>query len=70
MTTYSPNPIRVASLAQDMARRTDGVDGMVFNKVALVCMGTMAVASVLSVLHPLLRDLNRKHDRQSSRGGR
>ena len=62
------DPMRIANMAQDMARKAQGADSVVFNKVALVCMGVMALASVAQVFHLLLRDLNRKEQRE--RGGR
>jgi len=33
----------------------------------MVCMGVMAAASVMQVLQPLLRDLNRKHAAEDQR---
>jgi len=56
------NPLHVANMAQNMARNAEGHDSVVFQKVALVCMGVMAAASVVSVLQPLLRSLSRKHE--------
>ncbi len=55
-----------------MARSAPASDAVVFNKVAMVCMGVMAAASVMQVLQPLLRDLNRKHaaDEPRKRVGR
>lgn len=44
-----------------MARIAPKDDAVVFNKVALVCMGVMAAVSVLQLVQPLLRDINRKH---------
>lgn len=60
MTT--PNPLHLANTAQQMARNAPAADAVVFNKVAMVCMGVMAAASVAQVFQPLLRDLNRKHE--------
>lgn len=65
MTT--PNPLQLANTAQQMARNAPAGDAVVFNKVAMCCMGVMAVASVLQVLQPLLRDLNRQHTKQMYR---
>ncbi|MFO0858357.1 MAG: hypothetical protein U0640_13495 [Phycisphaerales bacterium] len=59
MTT--PNPLHLANTAQQMARSAPGGDAAVFNKVAMVCMGVMAAASVMQVLQPLLRDLKGKN---------
>lgn len=64
MTT--PSPLHLANTAQHMARSASSGDAAVFNKVALVCMGVMAAASVVQMLHPLLRDLNRKHENERS----
>jgi hypothetical protein len=60
-------PLQVANMAQNMARSAQGQDSIVFQKVALVCMGVMALASVASVVQPLLRDLNRKHSPENAR---
>lgn len=60
----APNPLHLANTAQQMARMAPKDDAVVFNKVAMVCMGVMAVASVMQVFQPLLRDLNRKHTKQ------
>jgi hypothetical protein len=60
-TMSAPNPLHLANTAQQMARSAPASDAVVFNKVAMVCMGVMAAASVMQVLQPLLRDLNRKH---------
>jgi hypothetical protein len=56
----APNPLHLANTAQQMARNAPAADAVVFNKVAMVCMGVMAAASVMQVLQPLLRDLNCK----------
>lgn len=60
----APNPLHLASTAQQMARSAPAADAVVFNKVAMICMGVMAAASVLQVVQPLLRDLNRKHTKR------
>lgn len=57
----APNPLHLANTAQQMARYAPANDAVVFNKVAMVCMGVMAAASVVQILQPLIRDLNRKH---------
>lgn len=59
MTT--PNPLHLANSAQQMARSAPGAEAVVFNKVAMVCMGVMAAAAVVQVLQPLLRDLKGKN---------
>lgn len=59
MTT--PNPLHIANTAQNMARNASGMEAAVFNKVAMVCMGLMALGSVMQAVQPLLRDLNAKH---------
>jgi hypothetical protein len=66
--SLSPNPLHLATTAQEMARKAEGREGVMFQKVALVCMGVMALASVTQVLHSLLRDLNRKEHHERSRG--
>lgn len=64
----TPNPLHLANTAQQMARNAPGHDAAVFNKVALVCMGVMAAASVVQVLQPLIRDLNRRDTGPHGRG--
>lgn len=66
----APTPLHLANTAQQMARFAPENDAVVFNKVAMVCMGVMAAASVMQVLQPLLRDLNRKHQQESPSRGR
>ena len=66
----APNPLHLANTAQQMARSAPAAEAVVFNKVAMVCMGVMAVASVLQVLQPLLRDLNGKHEKHGRGRGR
>ncbi len=66
----APNPLHLANTAQQMARYAPANDAVVFNKVAMICMGVMAAASVMQVLQPLLRDLNRKHSQESQSHGR
>ncbi len=69
MTT--PNPLHLASTAQSMARSAPGGDAAVFNKVAMVCMGVMAAASVVQMLQPILSKLNHKYsDRTADERGR
>jgi hypothetical protein len=63
----APNPLHLANTAQQMARNAPAADAVVFNKVAMVCMGVMAAASVLQVLQPLLRDLSGKRSKQMYR---
>ncbi|GMU39035.1 MAG: hypothetical protein KJ057_17225 [Phycisphaerae bacterium] len=66
----TPNPLHLANTAQQMARNAPASDAVVFNKVAMVCMGVMAAASVMQVLQPLIRDLNRKHESEVRTRGR
>jgi hypothetical protein len=68
MTT--PNPLYLANSAQQMARSAPKDDAVVFNKVAMICMGVMAAAAVAQVMQPLLRQLNAKHDGQHRGRGR
>lgn len=63
MYTSGPHPLHLASTAQQMARAAG--DSVVFNRVALLCRGVMAVASAVQVLQPLLHNLNRRHDSDS-----
>jgi hypothetical protein len=66
----TPNPLHLANTAQQMARNAPKDDAVIFNKVAMICMGVMATASVLQVLQPLIRDLTRRRDQQSDKHGR
>lgn len=67
MTT--PNPLHLANTAQNMARSAPQNDAVVFNKVALICMGTMAAASVIQMLQPLFRNFGKgKRDRDDDKG--
>ncbi len=68
MTT--PNPLHLANTAQQMARTAPASDAVVFNRMAMVCMGVMAAASVAQVFQSLLRDLNRKEAAKRSTQGR
>lgn len=68
MTT--PNPLHVANTAQQMARSAPREDAVVFNRVAMVCMGVMAAASAAQMLQSILREFNRVHDSDHRRGGR
>lgn len=65
-----PSPLHLADRAQQMARLAPKTDAVVFNRVAMVCMGVMAAASVVQMLHPLLRELNRKHANEHDLRGR
>lgn len=67
MTT--PDPLHIANAAQQMARTAPGNDAVVFGRVAMVCMGVMAAASVAQVFQSLLRDLSRKHAADDQRRG-
>lgn len=66
----SPNPLHLANTAQNMARNAPQGDAVVFNKVAMICMGVMAAASVVQMLQPLLRNLNNKDSGHQSGHGR
>ena len=66
----APNPLHLANTAQQLARNAPKDDAVVFNKVAMVCMGVMAAAAVMQAVQPLLRDLTHKHDRESRSHGR
>lgn len=66
----APNPLYLANTAQNMARSAPSSDAVVFNKVAMICMGVMAAASVVGILQPLLRQINNKHDSQGRHSGR
>lgn len=66
MTT--PDPLHIANAAQQMARTAPGNDAVVFGRVAMVCMGVMAAASVAQVFQSLLRDLNRREKGSPARG--
>ncbi len=62
MTSMMPqnNPLTIAREAQQMARQAGGCDGQVFQKVAMVSMIAMALASLSQVGLSLLRELDKK----------
>lgn len=62
-----PTPYQIANTAQQMARNAPKSDAVVFNRVAMISMGVMAAASVVQILHSLLRDLNQKDRRHDDR---
>jgi hypothetical protein len=64
----APNPLHLANTAQQMARSAPAGDALVFNKVAMISMGVMAAASVVQLLQPIIRDLNRRHSEHHDRG--
>ena len=64
------NPYTFVDTAERMARHAPPESAVAFNRMAMVCMGVMAVASVVQVLQPLLRDLNRHADRHDRGRGR
>lgn len=63
MTT--PNPLHLANTAQMMARNAPQNDAVVFNKVAMICMGVMAAASVVQMLQPILREINHREGKRT-----
>jgi hypothetical protein len=63
----NPNPLYLATQAQSMARNAEASDARIFQKVALCSMCVMAVASLVQVFQPLLKELNRRHDKDNSR---
>ena len=67
---FSTNPFHIADAAQRMAEKAEGADSRAFQKVAMVSMGVVALASTAQVFLSLLRELNRKCDdiQRSSRG--
>lgn len=65
-----PNPLALATSAQQMARYAPKDDAVVFNKVAMVCMGVMAAAAVMQVFQPLLRELTHRHSTERDQGQR
>jgi hypothetical protein len=68
--TIPPNPLHLANTAQQMARNAPKDDAVVFNKVAMICMGVMAASSVVQMLQPLIRDLTRRRDKETDNHGR
>ena len=70
MTSMMPHnsPLSIAREAQQMARNAGGRDGEVFQKVAMVSMCVMALASLTQVGLTLLRKLDKKeHKRDEGR---
>lgn len=66
----NPNPLHLANTAQNMARNAPQNDAVVFNKVAMVCMGTMAAASVIQMLQPIIRSLFKVGKHRNTGGDR
>ncbi len=64
----TPNPLHLANTAQIMAKHAPRDDAVVFNKVAMVCMGVMALSSVAQMLQPLLRELNHRESKRRGHG--
>ena len=60
MTFPHTNPLSMAREAQQMAKGATGREAEVFQKVALISMCTVAVASGMQVLLHLWRELNRQ----------
>lgn len=65
---FSINPFHIADAAQRMAEKAEGADSRVFQKVAMVSMGVVALASTAQVFLSLLRELNRKYDENQKLG--
>ncbi|MBI5765478.1 MAG: hypothetical protein HZA51_18370 [Planctomycetes bacterium] len=66
----NPNPLHLANTAQNMARNAPAADAVVFNKVAMICMGVMAAASVVQMLQPILREINHRESKHHRGRGR
>lgn len=64
-TNSHTDPLTIAKESMAMSRETGS---QVFQTVALVSMVAMALASLTSAGHVLLRDLNRKYDAEKSSG--
>ena len=62
------NPLFIAREAQEMAKKAEGSDCKVFQKVALVSMCIMAAAGASQVFLSLLHELNRREHRDRDRG--
>ncbi len=65
MTVMTPhtNPLVIAKESMAMSRESGS---QVFQTVAMVTMGAMALAAVMQAGHVLLHDLNRKYDAERS----
>jgi hypothetical protein len=57
------SPLHVANLAQQMAQKAEGVDAKLFQKVALVSMGVMAIGSVAQVALEIMKKRCPNYDR-------
>jgi hypothetical protein len=64
---YPTNPMYLASQAQNLARHATPSEANAFNKIALACMVTVALGSVIQVMTPLLEQLNRREKQQRHR---
>lgn len=69
--TQQPSPLHIATMSQHLSKAASPGDASAFNKIALACMVTVALGSLIQTMTPLLRELNRRHDeRQPSGRGR
>jgi hypothetical protein len=64
-TNSHTDPLTIAKESMAMSRETGS---QVFQTVALVSMVAMALASLTSAGHVLLRDLNRKYEAEKGSG--
>lgn len=60
------NPLHVANMAQAMAQKADGIDAKMFQKVALISMGVMALGSVAQVALEVMRKRCPNYDRDEA----
>ena len=57
------NPLHVANLAQQMSKQAEGIDAKMFQKVALISMGVMAIGSIAQVALEVMRKRCPNYDR-------
>lgn len=57
------NPLHVANMAQTMAKNAEGVDAKLFQKVALISMGVMAMGSIAQLALEVMRKRCPNYDR-------
>ena len=63
-----PNPFLLADKAQQMAKKAEGADCQMFQKVALVSMVVMAAAGATQLMLQVIRELRRDPDRDHCKG--
>lgn len=61
------SPSQVANLAQSMARNAEGAEARMFQRIAMISMGVMAIASMSQVAMELFRKAPNKDRDEANR---